>query len=103
MSTAKPKINPNQHLCCVTIDYISVLLPADKGIKLVELLRGAVRVEKSFDSVRTYRIKEEVDVEYESAKPSQVRHSDPAVGGSRQAHDGLLIDLAPKFIGRSRT
>lgn len=71
MPPVKPK--PTQNLCCVTIDYTSLLLPAEKGIRLVELLRGAIRCERGFNRDRDYQMLDEAEVQYESVKASQVR------------------------------
>lgn len=35
-------------MCCVTIGYEEYLLPADKGMKLVELLQSAFKTERKY-------------------------------------------------------
>lgn len=45
MTTAKKPVT----MCCVTIDFRTYLLPADKGMKLVELLQSAFECEKLYE------------------------------------------------------
>lgn len=61
-------------LCCVSIGYQALLMPADKGMKLVELLQGAVECDRRYEGHGpTYYLREQPDVEYVAVKPQQVR------------------------------
>lgn len=71
MSTIK--INPSQNLCVVSIDYHTLLLPAAKGLKLVELLSDAVRVDARYDSERSYVLRGASEVEFRTVKANQLR------------------------------
>lgn len=91
MATTK---KPPQRLCCVSIDYHSLLLPADKGRKLVELLEDAVRVRQHFDGrTPVFLIEEPVQVEYHSVKPDQVR----ARKGDPDTPQQLQLEHKPGF------
>lgn len=61
-------------MCVLTIGHVEVLLPAEAGVKVVNLLRGAVRGYSGFDGrARDFEIHEELEVEYCAIKPGQVR------------------------------
>ena len=91
MATTK---KPPQRLCCVSIDYHSLLLPADKGRKLVELLEDAVRVRQHHDGrTAVFLIEEPVQVEYHSVKPDQVRAKPTGTAGAQQ----LQLEDNPGF------
>ena len=45
MSTAKKPVP----MCCVNIDFNYYIMPADKGMKLVELLQTAFKANKNYD------------------------------------------------------
>lgn len=61
-------------MCVVSVDFQYLMLPADKGMKLVELLQSAVRVEPEYrDRDYSYQVGEQPSVEYKSVKASQVR------------------------------
>lgn len=63
-----------QDMCVLTIGHTEVLLPADAGLKVVSLLRGAVRGYSGFDGRgRDFEIHEELAVEYCAIKSGQVR------------------------------
>ena len=90
MATTK---KPQQRLCCVSIDYHCLLLPADKGRKLVELLEDAVRVRQHFDTGPVFVVEDAVQVEYHSVKPDQVRAKPTGAAGSQQ----LQLEDNPGF------
>lgn len=80
-------------MCNVTIEYVELLLPADKGLKLVELLQHAVTCRKRYEEGgQTYTAEEAVPVEFTSVKLSQIRMPRPA------APEGVQ---APAAIGHS--
>lgn len=73
-TAAKPK--PTAALCCVTINYVSFLLPAEAGLKVVALLRGAHACSADYDRgdhSRFYALGDELEVEYIAVKAAQVR------------------------------
>jgi len=68
---SKPKQVP---MCVVKIGFESYLMPSTKGLKLVELVQGAVRVEYDYQGrSNAYIVGDEVSVEYQSIKASQLR------------------------------
>jgi len=61
-------------MCCVTIGYKEYLLPADKGMKLVELLQSAFETEKKYESRGyTYYVGDQPEVELALVKASQLK------------------------------
>lgn len=85
---------PNKPMCCVMVGYQALLMPADKGMKLVELLQYAVECEHGWgDRDHTYTVGEQPRVEYRMVKPGQIR----SPGG------GVELDAAPaRRTGASR-
>lgn len=70
MATAKKPVS----MCCVSINHDNYLMPADKGMKLVELMQSAFEAEKSYgDRNYTYEIGEQPSVELSLVKPSQIK------------------------------
>jgi hypothetical protein len=63
----------NVAMCCVRIDHFEYLLPADKGMKLVELMQHAVCCDTHYESRGyTYRVHDAPAVEFALVKPSQI-------------------------------
>lgn len=61
-------------MCVVRIGFECLLLPASKGLRVVELLQGAIELERLYEQrIDAYTVKEEVPVEYQSIKASQLR------------------------------
>lgn len=61
-------------MCCVTIAHNDYLLPADKGMKLVELMQSAFETRKDWgDRSYSYHIGEQPNVEFCLVKASQVK------------------------------
>ena len=99
MATAKPHPKGVQPLCCVRIDFHSLLMPADKGRKLVELLESAAQVRQRYDGGAIYELTgDDLEVEYQTVKASQVRR--PA--SSSGATQGLLPVEPLKLTGGAR-
>lgn len=64
---------PAKQACVVTIGYQTLVLPANKGMALVELLQHAVTAEPKFMSLRdTYTVGEQPRVELSLVKPEQL-------------------------------
>jgi hypothetical protein len=87
MTTAKKPVS----MCCVTIGgFEEFLMPADKGMKLVELLQHAVHCRRDYESHDyRYHVKDAPAVELRLVKPSQIvmpraGHSQPALEGPRR-------------------
>lgn len=78
---SRPASKPNQAMCCLTVGFVQILLPADAGLKVVALLRGAVDGHLHYDPTveRIFEIKGELDVEYCAIKAGQVRMPKPPV------------------------
>lgn len=65
---------PEPDLCVLSIGYHNVLLPADKGLKVATLLRGALEVRHCAEHrVADWEIEGTVRVNYETAEPSRIR------------------------------
>jgi len=61
-------------MCCVSIAYNDYLMPADKGMKLVELLQSAFAARKGYgDHGYTYAFGEQPSVELSLVKASQIK------------------------------
>jgi hypothetical protein len=61
-------------MCCVSIAHNDYLLPADKGMKLVELLQSAFAAQKYYgDHGYTYAFGEQPSVELSLVKASQIK------------------------------
>lgn len=62
-------------MCCLTLGHLEILLPADAGLKVVQLLRGAMRCDSNYDRgmSRHYVLRDELDVEYIAVRAGQVR------------------------------
>lgn len=61
-------------MCVVTIGYQEFLLPAANGLKIMQLMTGALQVDARYDDGRVYELRDEpVQVEYTSVDPRQVR------------------------------
>jgi hypothetical protein len=65
-------------MCCVTIGYRDFLLPADKGLRLVELMKDAIECEQGYDGSRTYFVKQEQpEIGMTIVRASQMRGAPP--------------------------
>lgn len=61
-------------MACLTIGYTNFLMPADKAMKVAELMQAAFECEKDFgDHDFLYHPKEQPRVEFTFVKPKQVR------------------------------
>lgn len=61
-------------MCCVSIAHSDYLMPADKGMKLVELLQSAFEARRDYgDRGYTYAIGEQPSVELSLVKASQIK------------------------------
>ena len=62
-------------MCVVTINYHEYIMPAAAGMKVVQLMTGAMQVDSHYDNGRAYELRrdEPVTVEYASVVPSQIR------------------------------
>jgi hypothetical protein len=61
-------------MCCVSIGYEHFLLPADKGMKLVELLQSAFHVEKEYaNRGYVYLVGDQPGVELALVRASQIK------------------------------
>lgn len=63
-------------MCCVSIGYsVELLLPTDKGMKLVEILQSSFVCRKDFEGHNfVYRAEDEaLCVEFQTVSPKQIR------------------------------
>lgn len=71
-------------MCCVSINYSYYIMPADKGMKLVELLQTAFKTNKDYgDLGYVYGVGEQPEVEFALVKPSQIRPKTTNAAGQR--------------------
>lgn len=66
----KPKTGP---MCIVSIGYQRLLMPADKGMKVVALLTEAVDVDHDPDDYQKYVVNDPIRVRFETIAASHVR------------------------------
>lgn len=67
------KAAPVTDLCVLSLGWVHVLVPAEKGLKVAALLRGAVQVKHATGNSADWEIDEELRVNYETTKASRVR------------------------------
>jgi hypothetical protein len=67
-------------MCCVTIGYQHYLMPADKGMKVVELMQSAFECEQRYeDRGMQYQVGEPPQrVVFEMVRPGQIVQPRPA-------------------------
>lgn len=66
-------------MCCVTIGYgLNLVLPTDKGLKLVDILQSSFECEKEYASRGyVYRLKDGAPlVEFSLVQPKQIQTAD---------------------------
>lgn len=67
-----------KQLCVVTIGYQTLIVPASKGMALVELLQHSVTAEPKFSGLRdTYTVGQQPRVELALIKPEQLEAPAP--------------------------
>lgn len=64
-------------MCCVNVGYYRLLMPADKGMRMVELLQSAVECQMDYQTGAgdIYYVQEQPHVSLTMVKPSQVRQA----------------------------
>jgi len=80
-------------MCCVTIGHMTLLMQADKGMKLVELMLHAVECERGYRIPEKYMVGDQPRVELFMVKPGQI-HMPPGAGESmpvRRSRDPRLL------------
>jgi hypothetical protein len=62
-------------MCCVSIGYRTYLMPADKGMKVVELLQHAIECDERYEGIKgpTYQVLDQPEVAYKAVRPNQIR------------------------------
>lgn len=70
--TAKPV-----PMACITIGFEDYLMPADKAMKVAELMQSAFQCRKDFDRSYRYTPGEQPRVEFTFVKPGEVRAPEP--------------------------
>lgn len=100
-SKATSQTKMPEHLCCVTINYQSFLLPSDKGRQLVALMEKALSVKRTWregQSGRLFELDDAHEIEYESVKHAQVVAPEPtaadvaAAGPLSLRHEPLKLE-----------
>lgn len=91
------KAAPVADLCVLTLGWVHVLVPAEKGLKVAALLRGAVQVRHATGSTADWEIDEELRVNYETTKASRVR-ANPSDAPTSKAT--ALIGVEPLTLPR---
>lgn len=73
MKTTTDRSKPVQ-ICCVSIGYDSFIMPADKGMKVVELLQSAFKCNKDYaERGYVYTVGSQPEVELALVRSDQVR------------------------------
>lgn len=97
----KPKMPA--HLCCVTINYQSFLLPSDKGRQLVALMESAISCKRTWregQSGRLFEFDDPHEVEYETVKAHQVVPTESAASPADMGSPLALLNEPLKLEGR---
>lgn len=69
---------PAGPLCCLEIGYRHVLLPADKGMKVLALLQGAIECDERYrDQGVVYVVGEPLRIRFTSVEANQVAQQEP--------------------------
>lgn len=96
MARAPAKATP---MCCVSIGYRDFLLPADKGMKLVEILTHAIEVDKDYeDGGYVYTPQQPPEVQYSAVKTGRIRA--PRAPAPEATADGVVLRSLPAPIRR---
>lgn len=76
-------------MCAVSIDYATYLLPADKGMRLVDLMKDAVKCRDGFPGARSYCVSgDQPELSMAIIKPSQLRQV-----SSKNDEDGMADEM----------
>lgn len=71
-------------MCCVTIGHLDFLLPADKGMRLVEIMQSAFSAEKRYgERAYAYYLGEQPAVELALVRESQLKQKPNNQDGQR--------------------
>lgn len=84
-------------LCCLTIGHREFLMFADKGMKVLALMKGATECTRRFETDDyVFDAEDEVCIEYRTVKACQVRLKKPAKPPAPLAigHEPLKLPLA---------
>lgn len=92
MARAPAKATP---MCCVSIGYgVDLMLPADKGMKLVEILTHAVEANKAYEhGGYIYTPQAVPEVQYVVVNASRIRM--PSATAPEAAADGVVLRALP--------
>jgi hypothetical protein len=69
-------------LCCISIGYQDLLMPADKGMKVLELLQSAVSCKRTYEAGYAYTAEDQPTLGLELVKASQVRMPEGSIAPS---------------------
>lgn len=77
MPSAKSKVPAiPKSIACIHIDHLSLLLPMDKALKVMEALEASVRVDRDYDRGGNlgwkYIVRGQPEVEVSKVRPDQV-------------------------------
>lgn len=82
-----------KQLCIVEINYIRLLMPIEKGLKITSLLADAREVDSDFtDGHKTYKLRDrplELSLELVSASAIRMPDSQPAAGRTASRRKAL--------------
>lgn len=96
MSRVPAKPTP---MCCVSISYFDLLLPADKGMKLVEILTHAIEVKKDYDEGGYVYVPQQApEVQYSAVKTHRIRA--PRTSAPEATADGVVLRALPSPVKR---
>lgn len=91
---------PQPDLCVLSVGYVHLLLPAEQGLKVAQLLRGSVEVKHCMEHrVADWEIEGTLRVNYETAEPGRIRQKSPEQEAPRGP---LAIALEPLKLTNTR-
>lgn len=93
-------------MCCVTIGYQDFLMPADKGMRVLEAMQHAIGCERNYDRVdgEAFYASEAPSVKYALVRAEQIRmpegYVEPA-GGRRRTARAIANNPTPRLEFKS--
>ena len=77
-------------MCCVTIGHQDFILPADKGMKLVEIMQSAFDTQKNYgDRAYSYHIGDQPQVELALVRAAQIKPKNQSTNAAGQRLLGM--------------
>jgi hypothetical protein len=77
------------NMACVTVGFQHYLMPADKALKVVELMQTAIECERSYQHSTTYTVGDKPLIELTLLRPEQILASGGEKRKPKHATDEL--------------